>query len=201
MKSVEEYRFAEPATLGTTRLRSPIERQAAGLLAELAQFVEALPLQLYQAVPTTFSQSSVGKHIRHGLDHFDLLRAGIESGLIDYDQRQRDETTEFQPEVAISRVREIATWLERSELPLRHELQVRALADSSESKQSIAYLRSSVERELHFVTSHLIHHMGIIRILVELGGMKVPDPFGKAVSTVAHEKKSSVGASIARKQK
>lgn len=187
MKSIDEPRDASRYD-AVPMLRSPLELQACVMLNNLAQFIKTLPLELYRSSFSQISQSSVGKHIRHSLDHFDSFRSGLESGVIDYDQRPRDEATELHLEIALSRVFQIQTWVAQSSFLPSRAIKVRAMTDFSSSNRNVALITSSVERELHFVTSHLTHHMGIIRILVELGGGKVEQDFGKAVSTVAYDR-------------
>ncbi len=169
---------------------SPLESHATALLSTLMQFIESMPLDLYCYSPSPISQSSIGKHIRHSLDHFDSLRWGLEKGVIDYDQRPRDEATEFQPEVALARITHTLQWLRRPPTHLSKPIRLHGPTEA-------VMIHSSRARELHFVTSHLTHHMGIIRILAEAGGIKTCESFGKAVSTVTHER-TSRGAAIAK---
>jgi len=51
--------------------------------------------------------STIGGHVRHNLDHFLCLQAGLHSGIVDYDARDRDEFLETNPEYAASKMQEL----------------------------------------------------------------------------------------------
>jgi hypothetical protein len=154
------------------------------LLSQLNEFVEVLPVELYSASSEHVGLSSIGKHTRHCLDHFDRLRSGLRHGIIDYDLRPRDEATEQDPKVAIHRIDETCGWI--SDLaPARHSLfQVRAMISTDPDLE--AFVSSTLERELLFVANHLVHHMGMLRVIAKLRGVPIDEDFGRAVSTQAY---------------
>lgn len=159
--------------------------QAQSLLEELETFLTQLPMGAYTVTLPEVSASTIGKHIRHSLDHFDSLKLGVSERLINYDDRPRDPSTETDASVAIQRIRPIKIWL----LSLKSdiEVQVQSMTDPNPTHPKIALLRSTLPRELAFVSQHMIHHLSIVRILAGLIGVDVHENFGKAVSTVNFE--------------
>src|SRR4051794_38679607 len=59
------------------------------LLRQLAGVLESLSDQQYALKPVGVVSSSIGGHVRHSLDHLEELLAGLATGAIDYDRRQR----------------------------------------------------------------------------------------------------------------
>jgi hypothetical protein len=53
-------------------------------------------------------------------------------------------------------------------------------------------VRTNVERELLFLSSHTIHHIAIMSLLAERVGMTVPADLGVAFSTASYEERSAV---------
>ena len=51
--------------------------------------LDRIPESLYTAREDT--HDSVGCHLRHGIEHISCFLAGVDSGVVDYDSRSRDE--------------------------------------------------------------------------------------------------------------
>lgn len=158
------------------------------VLRQLAELIAALTDEQYVRKPVGVVSSSIGGHIRHNLDHVDALLMGVAHGEIDYDQRERGTAVETSRAVALA-------VLHRQERQLRafaalgadRPLRLRALVSSSDSAVEVT---TSVGRELAFVLSHTIHHNALIGVMAMLLGVPIPERFGYAPSTIAHEEKS-----------
>lgn len=122
----------------------------------------------------------IGRHIRHVLEHYDSLLNARE-GLVDYENRARDSATETDPDVARERIGDIrAALLALPADAVPASLAIRYTPGDGEVARA---LDTSLERELHFVLSHTVHHMALIALLARREGYQVAHDFGVAAST------------------
>ena len=63
-------------------------------LQQAETLLERLEDRQYREPVATFYGSSVGGHLRHCLEHYCSLLAGLGDGRVDYDDRRRDERLE-----------------------------------------------------------------------------------------------------------
>ncbi|HVS19297.1 MAG TPA: DinB family protein [Planctomycetota bacterium] len=175
------------ATASLARANALVLRQGAALVARLEarQFCEAPVLAgLPEAARGAFARGAVGAHFRHVLDHYDSFLAGLHSGRVDYDRRERERELERDPCLARERLQSCADRFERivsSELD--RALVVLTASMPGRARES----RSSLGRELQFLASHTVHHYALIAVLVRLWGVAPDDDFGVAPSTLAFE--------------
>jgi len=125
----------------------------------------------YQAITEPYFISSCGEHMRHVLDHFSAVSAHEQSGIIDYDSRQRGS--------------DIETWLcsvdnEKLEAPLFVQTEV------SISTQDISHTPSCLGRELIFASAHAIHHFSMMSIAMKMQNLQADTSFGMAPATQTH---------------
>lgn len=149
--------------------------QAATLINELDEADYVLPMQAY-------GSGSIGQHLRHVLDHYQALLSG-EHGVIDYDQRRRDNPVEASKTLALTEIQRVL-----HALPSLVDQPVRVRSEVSPHAQHVEETHSSVKRELLFVTSHAVHHFALIAMLLRLQGMAVPLDFGVAPATLTHQR-------------
>ncbi|MDR9440974.1 MAG: DinB family protein [Halomonas sp.] len=158
-------------------------------LAQLRGLVAVLTPDVYRQAFGEHGRHSLGKHVRHIIDHYDALLDGLDRGaeLIDYEQRRRDEALEQRPQQAANHLAGI-------------EARLSSLGSgSSPDALTLGYpmdderlsLASSLNRELAFLTSHSIHHMAIIALLAEQSGLHLPESFGVHPSTLRHWQRAS----------
>ncbi|MEI1280360.1 hypothetical protein V6Z05_18650 [Leptospira venezuelensis] len=149
----------------------------ADLLLRISEKSYTRPLHLLSGV-------SIGKQVRHCLEFAEAVINGYDTGLVSYDQRERNPLYENSPKAAADRLLELI-----KEYDLRDwegEVQVSYLVHSSSGIENI--VRSSWERELLYVQEHTIHHEAIIRVALEhdLGFEDIPESFGFAISTLQY---------------
>ncbi|MDN3521740.1 DinB family protein [Halomonas ramblicola] len=151
-------------------------------LCQLRDLLAGLSSSAYGRACGTLGRHSIGRHVRHILDHYESLLSA-EAAVLDYEHRRRDPGLERSPARAIRRLDAIVV----------------ALADLVEGAAS-AHVRlhyplgggdaqalpTSLGRELAFLTSHTIHHMAILGLLAERLGVALPDDFGVHPSTLRH---------------
>jgi len=125
----------------------------------------------------------IGPHLRHCLDHLRCLLAGVETGTVDYDARERSVEQETDPEVFLAILRRSMAAL--AAVPadrLEASLRVRQAADDRGEPWTA---ESNLGRELVFLSSHTIHHIAIMVVLVRARGIDVPTDLAVAFSTAA----------------
>ncbi|QOR39793.1 hypothetical protein HNO52_15655 [Billgrantia diversa] len=166
-------------------------------LHQLQALLERLTPSAYRHAFGPTERQSLGKHVRHILDHYDALLDGAGVGNIDYENRQRDERLEVEPAEAVARVVEIS-----GALPCLHAhrslpLQVRYPVEGA--SVSLA-LSTSMARELAFLTSHTVHHMALLGFMAEQLGVALPDDFGVHPSTLRFWHKQTVEENLTRRE-
>jgi hypothetical protein len=137
------------------------------------QFTEPLPI---------LSGNTIGKHVRHILEFFICLDAGLETGKVNYDQRQRDLDLETLPDFAIDSINKLIARVSSYQ-------NIDIILDA-EFDKVVASVQSNVSRELVYNIEHCIHHLAIIRIGIELyyPDIILEEGLGVAYSTQRHNK-------------
>lgn len=170
-----------------------VVRAAVALLDQCASFVAALPDPVFTADSSRIRGGTIGKHVRHILDHYDAILVGVEAeAVIDYDHRERDVPMEARRAAAvenITRARHQLMSLTPPQLDGPARIRVMLAADGSETE-----LLSTVARELAFATHHAVHHHAMIRAIAEEHGVAPGAEFGKAPSTLNYEYRSGASA-------
>lgn len=129
--------------------------------------------------------------MRHTVDHFDSLFAGIASGVVDYDVRDRDSATERDPRVARERAKEaISRLLDFDRAGLETPLRLRARLDA-ERVDSEILTATTAAREILFVVSHLVHHLAVVRVLLREDADLISAEGVKSPATLAFERITS----------
>jgi hypothetical protein len=132
--------------------------------------------------PAAFS--SVGPHLRHCVDHFDLLLDGWRSGSVDYDARPRDVRLERDPHAMRGALDAIAGSL----AAIRSDDLTRSLTVTQSAVPGRPALSSPsrLERELVFLSGHTVHHIAIMVLAARDAGVEIPSRLAVAFSTEAH---------------
>ncbi|WPJ96369.1 DinB family protein [Coraliomargarita algicola] len=153
-------------------------RQQLLLLTELSEEAYCAPAQGHLS-------SSVGKHIRHNLDHFESFFHGLDACQIDYENRSRQGQIESISEVAIAVLEDLIVQLQALRTEDERELAVRE--ESAAGANQRRWLKSSLGRELQFLLGHTVHHNALIAMIVDRHGLALPEGFGIAPSTLRHQ--------------
>ena len=128
--------------------------------------------------------AAIGPHLRHCVDHFTCLLRGLESGLIDYDERDRDVCLERDPAAFRRALDAIEQQLGQLEpRGIARPVRIRQAAASGGERADSA---SSLERELVFLSGHTVHHLAIMKMLAATHGILVPGDLDFAFSTEAY---------------
>jgi len=126
------------------------------------------------------SWASPGAHTRHLLDFVGCLLSGMDAQRIDYTARKRRGEVETNREVGRREIESAIEGLERiRHLEGRLPVEVRPEPDQD-------WTRSTVARELQFVSTHVLHHHALIRLTLAQRGVEAPPEFGVAPSTLRY---------------
>jgi hypothetical protein len=133
-------------------------------------------------------RSGVGSHIRHCLDLYRSLVAGVWTGRVDYERRERDALVARDRACAAARIEIVIEELRAlADLPGDTTLLV-----SPEDPGADAWCASTLARELQFLLSHTIHHYALVALILRLQGFEPGEEFGVAPSTLAHWRQEAV---------
>lgn len=158
---------------------------ASDLLNQADNLLGSLDASTYTSPVAAAFNATIGGHLRHCLDHFVSLLRGYDSGVIDYDRRDRDPRIERDLEYARLRVRAIRSDLNQLEVELL-DAAIHTRCEVSYRQGDAPVSQSSLGRELVYAIAHGIHHFALIAIMARLQGVRIPEGFGMAPSTVAH---------------
>mgnify|MGYP005816513607 CR=1 FL=1 len=163
-----------------------LQRVSKEILDQLISVSNQLHNDRFSETLTVLSGNTVGKHIRHIIEFFDLMMMGKESGFVNYDKRSHDKVIETNSELAIEKMNSLKLEIESVKADFPLTLKVNYHAD--EACQQI--LKSSYFRELQYNIEHAIHHMAIVKIAItsSFKDVELPANFGVAYSTVRYQK-------------
>jgi len=154
------------------------------LLEQCAEVLNSLPPDAYALGDDRCLGSSIGGHVRHCLEHYGSLLAGLDAGVVDYDQRARDRRLQVNVDAGCAALRGTAAALARRLTFARLDRPLQVLAEGDASDGDVT--TSSIGRELGFLLSHTIHHCALIAVMMRLRGVDTPPGFGIAPSTQRH---------------
>jgi uncharacterized damage-inducible protein DinB len=171
----------------------PAAAAAVSLLEQCDRFVGSIDDASYARTSAAMMGGTIGKHVRHCLDHFAAIVAAMQDGgVIDYDHRLRDvpmETDRAEARRAISGLVASLRAIDASATSTPVTVRVMLSADGAE-----ASLSSTLARELAFASHHAVHHHAMMKVIADELGLPCPEGFGKAPSTLNHEQKSAAPA-------
>lgn len=153
----------------------------AAVLDDLAAVIDSLTDAQYADSAIPGVSGSVGGHVRHCLDHVRALERAIQTGVVDYDSRERDALIEIDRTLAWSLLLSAQRRVAAVTAPvLARPVVVRTRLHAG--MQPVEVL-SSLGREVSFVIAHTIHHCATIAVLAGVRPEGLPDRFGIAPST------------------
>jgi uncharacterized damage-inducible protein DinB len=181
--------MTQPASGRPRPLEGLIEENLMAL-SQLKGLLDDLTPAAYRQPFGAAGRHTLGKHVRHIIDHYDALLGGLEAGgtSLDYEHRRRDEVLEQWPARAAQRVTDIEAAL----LALADQTPPASLALAYPVGEEPLALSTSLDRELAFLTSHTIHHMAILGLLAEPLGLALPESFGVHPSTLRHWRREAL---------
>jgi hypothetical protein len=154
------------------------------ILNQLIDLIVQLKNDEYSEPLSILSNNSIGKHIRHIIEFYECLLLGIETGIINYDARNRNTDFETKCEMALQTLQNIS-------IKLQFATDCRITLHSTYNTEVDPIIsQTSFSRELVYNVEHAVHHMAILRIAINAHFPLVilPYNFGVAYSTIQHQR-------------
>ena len=126
------------------------------------------------------SNSTIGEHTRHIIEMFQCLENQFESGVVNYDNRNRDYRIQTDTNFALQCIEDVKNQLVKE----NKSLVLQQIVDGEELN-----IESNYFRELLYNLEHCIHHQALIKVAVlQLGHLQIDEDFGVARSTIEYRK-------------
>lgn len=153
-------------------------------LLEIKTLIIQLRPNDYSRKLDLLSEGTIGQHVRHILEFYQCVKAGVPDGLISYDKRKRDLLLESNVAFAEEIIAELIIWLSR----ITCECLLYLEANLSNQEGDSLLLPSSLNRELGYCLEHGIHHQALIKVgLAEMHLTHLIDSdFGVAPATLRY---------------
>ncbi|MFT7053164.1 MAG: hypothetical protein ACJAU1_000716 [Psychromonas sp.] len=153
-------------------------------LLQVQQLVVASGGERYNQ-PSLHSESGIGKHVRHILDHFLALQQGVVNGNIDYNSRHRDSEIENDAELALQLIKQLIAWFNQPHAELK-ERAVKVESEISLKQQQNMLFDSSLSRELCYLINHTVHHVAYAKLVAKELNILVDEVIGIAPGTATY---------------
>lgn len=163
-----------------------LKATARTILSQIFDLIHQLSEAEYTSELDLLNGNTIGKHVRHIIEFFDLLVSGSYEGIINYDKREHAKLFEEDTHATISKIRELLNKIDQ----MNFERNVYLEVSYSKTDDDLVKIKSSLERELAYNIEHAIHHMAIIKIAIQtvFPKIRVSENFGVAYSTVRYQK-------------
>ncbi len=124
------------------------------------------------------SQATIGEHTRHSIELFQCLVSQYETGIINYDKRNRDESIQNSCKTAINAIQELLKNVNKPNKLLTLQQGI---------EQPTLSIETNYFRELLYNWEHTIHHQALIKVaMLKLKHIEIPENFGVAKSTLEY---------------
>ena len=161
-------------------MRSEIIASINKNLGNAVSLIDAISEETYCDVTVGPYYSSIGSHIRHALDFFDCIIAGIQSNNIDLTARKRDEKISTQPELAKEHIYTIQQQI-ASFKNVNTDYLLHVTDNLGDGKVTVMYTLESI---LAQANTHATHHYAIISYMLCALNVNIEIPgFGYNPST------------------
>ncbi|MEZ4805685.1 MAG: DinB family protein [Bacteroidia bacterium] len=163
-------------------------------LNEIKLLLTRLSDQEYAKPLEVLSNASLGQHVRHIIELYQALIHGIESGVINYDNRKRDISIESQVLVAKDSID--ALILKIDAISENKAIELKGNFSISDS-DSATHIQSTLFRELAYNLEHSIHHQALLKIGLKDLGLQhlIHENFGVAAATIRFKSKPQQASS------
>ena len=159
------------------------------ILNQIFDLINQLDDAEYSVELDILNGNSIGKHVRHVVEFFELLVSGSSDGLINYDKRNHEPLYETDTKATMVKIKKLMIGID--DITFLDEVVLEV--NYADSDAETVKIKSSLERELAYNIEHAIHHMAIIKIALQTVFPKVRliENFGVAYSTVRYQKSTS----------
>ncbi|PZX91893.1 DinB family protein [Flavobacterium aquariorum] len=149
-------------------------------LDELIGLLSQLSEEEYSEPCFELSGSSIGEHTRHIVEMFQCLNRNYDSGIVNYDKRERNVLIETNTDFAIQMILDVKNGISKD----NKNIELQQIIDGN-----VVHIQSNYYRELLYNLEHCIHHQALIKVaILKCENIAVDDNFGVARSTIEYRK-------------
>lgn len=160
-----------------------LQQAVDSVFIQLSESIEILSPADYARPCQNLNQATIGQHVRHIIEMFLSLEHGYHSGIVNYENRKRDQQIEKDKQFAILSLREICDSLGKPDKSLILE------GVYNDDSANLLQFPTNYYREIVYNLEHTIHHMALIRVgLQEITTVDLPETYGVASATVKHKR-------------
>ena len=124
------------------------------------------------------SDATIGEHTRHIIEMFECLESQYDSGIVNYDLRERNKHIQTNTGFAKSRITAIKNNVDKP----NKNIELQQIIDGEEIR-----IESNYFRELLYNLEHCIHHQALIKVaIIQCSAVAVNENFGVARSTIEY---------------
>ena len=150
-------------------------------LNELVSLLDQLSDNEYTKQCTQLSNATIGEHTRHIIEMFQCLENFYDSGLVNYDKRERNIVIQTSTDFAIKSIVDIQNNLDKE----NKKIELQQIIDGEEIR-----IDSNYHRELLYNLEHCIHHQALIKVaILQCENVQIDADFGVARSTIEYRTK------------
>ncbi len=147
-------------------------------LNELIDLLRQLDNNDYANPCSELSNATIGEHTRHIIEMFQCLENQYESGVVNYDNRERNKLIQTDTDYAIQSIIKVQNNLEKGD----KKLELQQIIDGEEIR-----IDSNYFRELLYNLEHCIHHQALIKVaILQCPTVSIDANFGVARSTIEY---------------
>ena len=129
---------------------------------------------------TNLSNASIGQHTRHIIELLQCLLQSYETGILNYDNRERNKAVENNKLDALAALDRIISNYQRD----NKQLHLHQCIDGESLE-----IETNYYRELVYNLEHCIHHQALIKVaLFDIENVQINENFGVAQSTIEFKK-------------
>ena len=147
-------------------------------LNELIDLLNQLSQTEYSNSCTELSNATIGEHTRHIIEMFQCLENQYDSGVVNYDKRERNTRIQTDTAFAIENILLIQQNLDKK----NKNIELLQIIDGEEIR-----IESNYFRELLYNLEHCIHHQALIKVaILQCETVTIDSNFGVARSTIEY---------------
>jgi hypothetical protein len=149
-------------------------------LNELVDLLNQLSEKEYSKSCFELSGASIGEHTRHIVEMFQCLNQNYDSGIVNYDKRERNVLIQTNTDFAVQMILDIKNNIKKE----NKKLELQQMIDGTAIR-----IQSNYHRELLYNLEHCIHHQALIKVaILKFENVTVDGNFGVARSTIEYRK-------------
>jgi allophanate hydrolase subunit 1 len=147
-------------------------------LDELILLLNQLDNDDYSHKCNALSHATIGEHTRHIIEMFQCLENFYDSGIVNYDKRERNILIQTDTDFAIKSIENIKNNLDKN----NKQIKLQQVIDGEE-----ILIDSNYNRELLYNLEHCIHHQALIKVaIIQNKNIIIDENFGVARSTIEY---------------